>query len=456
MMIYGNGYLTFAGIECVYFESSEGIKILPKESANVYELLRHVDDRDFLIKFTRNVDTNCLARIERVITDHMSSITLVPKYLIDMFCDEPISYLEITGTAIDEFFSSSFYLFDKSGLDSEGNNNLLQDDAVADRWSIEVQDVPVVIELKFGGLLRHGTLSEPLFRPRLKVYIEKSCDPDFIDTICNIISRFLQLVQYRRSLRAYKISCHSGPPTHNSGMYWKWETIELSEIKEYSRANYRYYKPYIHCLLQFTANNLDVSLRFLPTKYRWQGKDYTPEDLSSLFAAFESEYKELCKMHEVSNSPNYDKIKSKVISSIRNCDDMSLSKEERDYIRLSIEKVKGIGSQVGQKQKIKNMYSLLEPAIKSSVAYFFGSRADDELHMDVGTIAKEIVGLRSQVSHEYTISTFTDQQARFIRLLEIIVYAQILRRAGIDNDGIEMIIGLTFGTNSAFWKTIRR
>ena len=67
---------------------------------------------------------------------------------------------------------------------------------------------------------------------------------------------------------------------------------------------------------------------------------------------------------------------------------------------------------------------------------------------NVNKIAKKVVALRGQVSHEYTLLEFDDIQTEYVLFLEIIVYCMMLKRAGIDDDGIELIIGIVFNCNS--------
>ncbi len=43
-----------------------------------------------------------------------------------------------------------------------------------------------------------------------------------------------------------------------------------------------------------------------------------------------------------------------------------------------------------------------------------------------------------------------DEQTEYIHFLEVLIYVQMLKRAKIDDDGIELLIGLVFGCNSTY------
>lgn len=107
---------------------------------------------------------------------------------------------------------------------------------------------------------------------------------------------------------------------------------------------------------------------------------------------------------------------------------------------------------------MKNVICALEPIFRSSAKHLFirgrlGSN-DGFSSEEINKIVKQIVGLRAQTSHEYTLTELNDEQTEYVRFLEILVYSQMLKRAGIDNEGIEILIGIVFNCNFVFMEKL--
>ena len=151
-------------------------------------------------------------------------------------------------------------------------------------------------------------------------------------------------------------------------------------------------------------------------------------------------------------------IKEEVVRRLRECKSSSLTDAEKWFLAQAKSRIQDIGNQVGQTQKVKNALGALDPVLRSSAQYLFirnkiGSK-DGFSEKEISTIANCLVGLRAQVSHEYTLSSFDDLQAEFVRFLEILVHTQMLKRAGVDNYGIELIIGIVFHCNNRMMENI--
>lgn len=55
--------------------------------------------------------------------------------------------------------------------------------------------------------------------------------------------------------------------------------------------------------------------------------------------------------------------------------------------------------------------------------------------------------------HDGEKSTFSDDEAPYVHFLEILVYSMILKRAGIPDERIELIIGVIFHCNYVAMET---
>lgn len=66
---------------------------------------------------------------------------------------------------------------------------------------------------------------------------------------------------------------------------------------------------------------------------------------------------------------------------------------------------------------------------------------------DVKTIAKELTALRAKIAHDNYCEELNNNEIENIRFLEILAYSMFLKRAEIDDNGIELIIGCVFKCN---------
>lgn len=457
----GEGYVVFDGIECVYINGADKIKLIPKNSDDIRNLNRHFDDHNFFFHYSDSLDKNQIAYIEKVEINMGHSLSLIPKYSVNLFKEAPISALEITGPAIDEFFSPSGYFYDKHISGDESSVDLTRETELADKWEITVKGTIVSISLLYGGMLRRGKASDLVLHPMLRAEFPPNTAADFYYKIYSVLTRFLQIVQYNGNLRRHKVYLRGVTPEYNSGYLHDWKACNKEDSRFYTESEYRYWKPYIQNVLQFSADNLTISLGFLPiSHYRYQGLDYSPSLLTTLFAAFENEYSINSKIYDLPNTTDMDNIKAHILQKLNECDNGKLTKNEKVFLRQAKERVNNLGSQTGQTRKVKNVCRTIEPIIKKSAEYLFIrarlGTTDGFTSKEINQIAEKVVALRAQGVHEHSLLSFNDEQAEYVHFLEILVYVQILKRAGVDDAGIELLIGVVFHCNFVFMKRLTK
>lgn len=451
------GYVTFDDIECIFIENAKEIKLIPKNPKDLPKLNSHFDDHNFFFRYGDGSYQNCYSYIERVHMNIGNSLSFFPKYTLKLMNRFDISSMEISGPSIDEFFSPSGYYFDKHRAGKKNEVDLTREKELADKWQIKYANTTIEISLYYGGILQHGRGSDLILHPRLYATFPPTNNANYVFDVFSIISRFLQFVQHNSSPRKYKVYLRGNEPEYNSGYLYDWKTRGLDPERYYSESEYRYFKPYMQQLLQFAANNLKMSLRFLPIKgYRFGAEDYITEDITTLFSAFESEYKANLSLFRDREMTDINAIKSEVIQHIYQCDTMNLNSNEKLFLNQAIEQIKRLGTQTGQTKKLKNVITYFEPILLSSAENLFirnhiGNKSGFTKE-EISTIATKIVNLRSQASHEYTLVEYSEIQAEYLHFLEILVYIQMLKRAGIDDSGIELIIGVLFHCNHIYMK----
>ena len=452
--MFSEGYVTFDGIDCIYILTNKRIKLIPTQKDDIRKLNRHFDDQHFMFYFSDFAQDNCIAYIDRVEMGMGHSLTLIPQYVLRLMNDSSITSMQITGAAIDEIFHPASYYYMKAKCGDLSDIDLIHDMEVADKWKISVDGKDVVVCLQYGGFLRRGILSDIKLHPQLVITFPPTTDYTFLFKIYSIITRFLQLTQYNSNIGECKVYLEGCDPERNSGFLTDWTRIE-NKRNIYSDVEYRFIKPYIGYLLNFSANNSDISLSFLPSiPNRWRRNDYSPHTLITLFAAFESEYKANVAIYEMEPPEDISGIKRAIVLKMRECSDEQLSESENTFLLRAENSIQSMGNQVGQTQKIKNVIRTLNLALKSSAEHLFvrgriGSK-EGFSEREINTIAKKTAGLRGKVSHDYSLLEFDDLQTEYVHFLEILVHAQMLKRAGIDDVGIEIIIGNVFHCNNLY------
>lgn len=174
------GYVTFDGIECVYTIGVDKIKLIPKNPDDIRKLNSHFDDRNFFFRYSDFVDKNQIAYMKKVEMNMGHSLSLIPMYSVRLFKETPISSLEMTGPAIDEFFGPSGYFYNKHVSGDETNVDLTRETELADKWEITVEGVVVSISLLYGGILRRGKASDLVLYPMLRAEFPPIVDCNFV------------------------------------------------------------------------------------------------------------------------------------------------------------------------------------------------------------------------------------------------------------------------------------
>lgn len=225
----------------------------------------------------------------------------------------------------------------------------------------------------------------------------------------------------------------------------------------YSEIKYCQIKEYTGSLLQFAADHHTMQIDFFPKgSHGLLNDSYNGLLFASLFAGFERECHSNHDLYEKADDSSIREKKDEIIKFIQEmkAEDTGNNKEFYNGIE---ERVKQYGTQVGQMRKILTAYDSLAKALQSSMQYIFflpslcisGTPTQD----DIKKIANNIMAFRGKVIHEGEKSTFSNDETPYVRFLEILVYSMILKRVGIPDNGIELIIGVIFHCNYVAMET---
>ena len=447
------GYVQFHGVDCIFREEDSSITLIPSNPQD--NILKYFTERDFFFEYKGIVYTR-IAFIEKINSRIDHSLDLTPKYLFKFIKDFSICGFEIYGGAIDDFFNPVNYFFPKV-YNGELLGDVLYHKENADIWNVHFEDKNFLITLAYGNVLSNGVGSDLKLHPKLNVKFDNNTDDiEFVYRVYSFVTKFLQIIRYDLDFG------HCTVELFDENGYSKGKFYDFNQHSNKFMGkidlDYRYLNSYVGKLLQFSADNLSLSLNHLPcSTIRFNEDDYTPEILVSLFGAFENEYKLLKDIYGRTDTSQIQKIKNELILKIDELHSNKLTKDEKNFINGAKSRINDIGIEFGQKKKIQKVYETLLPAFQSSINgifYLFDKNTQvDIAEGKINRLSSDLSDLRAKGAHGEISEKYSATQAQEIRFLEILTYAQMLKRAGFDDIAIEFIIGVVFKCNFTYQKS---
>lgn len=441
------GYAQFHGINCVFRENKSSITLIPTNPKD--NIVKYFTERNFIFEYKGTIHKR-IAFIEKIQSQIDHSINLIPKYVFEFIKDFSICGFEIYGGAIDDFFNPVNYFFPKV-YKSEQVGDVLYNKETADSWNVRFEGKHLLLTLFYGNVLSNGVGSDLKLHPKLNVKFDnKTNDIGFVHRVYSVVTKFLQIIRYNLDFGRCTVELFN-ENGYIVGKFYDFNQHSNNFMGEID-LDYRYLKSYLGKLLQFSADNLSLSLKHLPcSTMRFNEDDYSPEILVSLFGAFENEYKLLKDIYGKADVSQIQKIKSELVLKIDELHSNKLTKEEKNFVNMARSRINDIGVEFGQAHKLQKVYETLLPAFQSSIDsifYLFDKTAQkDILKGKLNRIASDLANLRAKGAHGETSEKYSATQAQEIRFLEILTYAQLLKRAGFDDIAIEFIIGVIFKCN---------
>lgn len=448
------GHVTIWDVECIIIEDTDGLFIIPKQKENIKKIRPHFEDRGFFLKFTGTIGFSSVMFIERMQFEMNHAIKLFPRYIINRRHADTFTGFEMTGEAIDDFFSPSRYFYDRPKSENKCNTDFIYHSEIADKWTINFEDEIVTISLSFGDILRWGVASDLKLHPKLTVEFKKTSDVEFVYRVYSSIVRFLQIIRYDTKcgiIRIDLLNQEKGKTSYN-GYLRDFSINQSLFFKGNHEVEYGCYKPYIQRFLQFAADNPEYTFYHYPLEgVRYLGSHYSAVDYMNIFSAFESECHAKKDLYENVDASNVQAVKNALVDQLNQYPRESLKQEETDFIEHAKERILQLGTQFGQTQKIINAYQVLRGGLDGSIENIFylpEFKLKGPLQInDLKKIAVFLTGNRGAVAHGGFSGVFSDKDAQKIHFLEILTYAQTLKRMGLEDIDVERVIGAIFGCN---------
>ncbi len=447
------GQITLWDVEFVFVVDGENILLIPKEKEDIKKVNSHFCDSNFVVNYFPDV-WQATAFIERVEYGTNGAIKLYPKYIIDQCHKKLFAGFEITGEAIDDFFNPSRYFFDRRKKDTEESVDFIYHSEIADKWTVTFEDRPITITLSYGDILRWGIASDLMLHPKLTVDFEKTADTEYVYRVYSFVVRFLQLVRYDTKCGKLRVElfCKEQEKMSYNGKLYDFSMDQNQFYKGNHEVEYGCFKPYVQHFLQFAADSKEYNFSHYPSNgIRYRGRHYSAVDFLNIFSAFESECHASPELYENADTTKIQTVKESLVSFVEEYPSTDLSEEETDFLKNARENLIKQGTEFGQRRKLKIAYGILKEALESSIEnIFYLPTFKCKGHLtkkQLGDVVELLVAQRGAIAHGRFVGMFSDLDAQKIHFLEILTYAQMLKRIGLEDKDIERIIGVVFGCN---------
>lgn len=451
------GYVTLWNVECVFIVENNCISIIPKDKADIQKINLHFDDSNFIIQYNSVVGYST-AFIERVEFDINHAVKLFPQYIIYQCHNNLFSGFEIMGEAIDNFFSPSRYFYDRLKEGAEMNVDFIYHSEVADKWIIHFENKPIIVALSYGDILRWGSGSDLMLHPKLTVTFDQTTDTQYVYRVYSFIVRFLKIIRYDTKCGKLRIDLfyEDKEKVSYNGHLRDFCTDDRFCIAAHD-VEYGCYKPYVQRFLQFAADCSKYTFYHYPTDgIRYRGRHYSAVDFLNIFSAFESECHANPQIYENADTTKIQSIKDSLVSIIDEYPSADLAREELAFLKNARDNLLKQGTEFGQRKKIKTAYNVLKKALESSIENIFFLPAfrckGDLTNKKLNEVVEFLTAQRGAIAHGRFSSIFSDVDAQKIHFLEILTYAQMLKRIGLDDKDIERVVGVLFGCNYVFFQ----
>ena len=444
-----SGYIDYHGVESIFFLEEKVLYIIPKESDDITKLRKYFYDENFFVRFGNKFFTN-IAHVKESSYDD-GRIKLIIDYVFDRCICDSFSKIEITGDALDIFFNPAHYFYRKD-RDERNAVDYMYHNEEADKWEVTFRGKTLTISLLFGDILSRGGASDLMLHPKLRVEFENTDDVAYVFSVYQMILRFLKIIRYDvkcGKLLVDLVGIKDEKISHNG---YLCDYTGVQEPITYIGYNIEYMKlkPYIGKMLQFAAENEGYSFKHFPKDgIRYRGIHYTGTDFVNIFSAFENECRADSSLYEKVDTSRIQDIKKNALERVEVLLTNELREDEQNFLDEVISRINQAGTQFGQAKKIQQAYDVLHAALDDSIErIFYRTKIKGKLSVEeLERISKYLTKVRGKVSHGANIDDFSDDDVQSIKFLEILTYAMLLKRAGLDDLDIEKVIGAVFGCN---------
>jgi hypothetical protein len=209
-----------------------------------------------------------------------------------------------------------------------------------------------------------------------------------------------------------------------------------------------YFKKYINNLLQLFADDKNYPIDHLPENEEFS-YEYSSLRFLTIFGAFERECKLVPTLYEISDDTRIKSFKSAILLKIDEIE--KVTNEEHDFVSQAKNRISQLWTQSGQKKKIENAFEVLNKALNTSIVQLLWRLKRKNPNADtfklVSIVASTLTDLRDKIAHGESGTVLTNDDFECIRFLDVLTFAQTLKRAQVSDEDIELIVGVVFKCN---------
>lgn len=436
-------YIKFQGVDCVYHKKDKSMVLIPKNPDERFNYREIINKKDFMIEYASTIYNKSYAFVKNVSFTENRAIRFNILYYVSMVENEGINEIQLTGDEIDTIFHPASYFFKKADDFKKNPVDLIYGNHIGEEYNIKYKGENISIVLSYGDIFERGTASDLKLHAKLSVLFEETNNVEKVHDLIMILTKFIQLISHQVIINLKPISIFGNIDKRRAklGLYYS-ELYELKKINAFPFIHYDYFKPHIGKLLQFTADNQNLNLNFYPKDVN-QSYSYDIERFLAICAAFENECNKKLDIYGRIMKNSSKAIKEDLLKLVGQLGDnkQTYNNEDRNFLNLAKDRISQLGTQFGQRKKIVNAYNQNINILEGSIEFILPKT------LTVGKASERLAELRNKIVHGNFHTIFDREEIAIIRFLEILTYVMLFKRAGVKDEGIEILIGVVYHCN---------
>lgn len=443
------GYLIISDIQCIYTVRENKLYVIPANKEDLCNLWVSVRDGIDRLEEVQEHGQKRIFHLKNVNLGFENEIIFEIEFMVSVINGYKVNQVIFTCDDLDTFVNPVSIYYIKYKKDSNGlTKNLLYDRDVIKNFKFKALEKIVSGEIVIGDILSSGTGSDLKLHSKLKLSFEETDDYNFIYYLYNIVKKFLQITLYHKDINlstvkltgATKSHCFS----HIGGLDVK--LVKANKASTVSATEYLLIQDYIENYFQLIVDDEKLYVKHLPN----ENQSIHSIDILrflNIYSAFENEYSKLPRQYRKKDSTHVKVIKEVVINNLEN---IPSSSEDNDaFINESKKRIRQIGTQYGERDKIVNAYNIFKPNMDESLNFFFYKG-----NMDMKLVADLLSKTRDRIVHNNLDRELTKDEVKYISFLECLSYSMLLNRIGLSSSLIQVILGAIFNCNGNHYKYI--
>ena len=380
---------------------------------------------------------------------HSGGYKLKAKYVLSSWEELPISGFDVFGDAIDDLF---FFAPDRLHVKEGDLLPAYPGFQIIDTWDIQYQTYRMKVQLLFMDVLSFDGRSHMEYHPVFRVLIEDGGNAEQLIKIYEAILNAVRIIRHRYScgnLSIKLINEHEGT-AYRVGYISDYCNIDKENFENrYVILPYEKWQPFMKRMLELAINSENLNIKYFPSyTSALATEEYTPEIISLIFTAFEQECGYNKEVYETPDVTLIADIKNQVLADLEEKRNAAITQAEKDFIVSASNDIKRLGTSYGQRRKITNAAAFIKPVLMDYLSGFTDEDINDEIEEKIWEAAikalKDLPNIRGRNLHHGAISILSEEEAKTHEMFEVLVYSQMLTRAGFTEAEISDIIKMAY------------